>query len=135
MVKSTSYLNRWQSALLLILFFLICFGLGYPTLNRYDPPQIQGTSDSANYFNLVRTGPQDAEGHWRYRVLVPYLAKPFYWLAKSHIGSWNPISFGILIINSAFVAISAYLMIILALKLIGDYAIALLVGAILSIKF
>lgn len=126
MTKSNSYLNHWQSALLLTIFFLICFGLGYPTLNRYYPPQISGTIDSAQYFNLVKTGPQDAEGPWRYRVLVPYLAKPFYWLAKTHIESWHPISFGILIINSAFIAVSAYLLIILTLIIFGDYTIALL---------
>lgn len=126
MEKSISYLEHWQSALFLILFFLICFGLGYPTLNRYYPPQIAGTSDSAQYFNMVKTGIQDAELHWRYRVLVPYLAKPVYWLAKTHIGSWHPISFGILIINSAFVAVSAYLLIVLTLKIFGDYTIALL---------
>jgi uncharacterized membrane protein len=126
MAKSTSYLFHWQSALLLILFFLICLGLGYPTLNRYYPPQVIGTSDSGQYFNLVKAGPQGARGHWRYRVLVPYLAKPVYWLAKGHTRSWNPISFAILIINSAFVAISAYLLIILTLKIMGDYAIALL---------
>jgi uncharacterized membrane protein len=135
MKESTSYLKYWQSALLLTLFFLICLGLGYPTLNRYDPPQIQGTSDSINYYNLVRTGPQDAQGHWRYRVLVPYLAKPFYWVAKSHTGSWNPIAFSLLLVNSAFVAISAYLVIILALKLIGDYAIALLAALFYLLNF
>lgn len=126
MAKSISYLNHWQSALFLILFFLICFGLGYPTLNRYYPPQVEGTIDSARYFNLIETGSQDAERHWHNRVLVPYLAKPVYWLAKGHIGSWHPTSFAILIINSAFVAVSAYLLIILALKIIGNYAIALL---------
>jgi hypothetical protein len=135
MAKSSRYLKHWQSALLLTLFFLICIGLGYPTLNRYDPPKVQGTSDSVNYFNLIRTGPQDAEGHWRYRVLVPYLAKPFYWIAKNHIGSWNPISFGILIINSAFVAVSAYLVIILALNLMGDYGVALLAALFYLLNF
>src|SRR3989339_1886156 len=135
MAKSFGYLDHWQSALLIILFFLICFGLGYPTLNRYDPTKTQGTSDSTQYFNLVRTGPQDAEGHWRYRVLVPYLAKPFYRLAKTYIGSWNPISFAMLVVNSAFVAISAYLLIILALILIGDYAIALLSALFYLLNF
>lgn len=135
MEKSIGYLDRWQSVLLLILFFLISSGLGYPTLNRYDPPKAQGTSDSANYFNLVRTGPQDAEGHWRYRVLVPYLAKPFYWLAKTYIGSWNPISFAILVINSAFVAISAYLLIILALNITMNYAVALLSALFYLLNF
>jgi hypothetical protein len=135
MAKPISYLDHWQSALLLILFFLICFGLGYPTLNRYDPPQVQGTSDSANYFNLVRTGPQDAGGHWRYRVLVPYLAKPIYWVSQTYIGSWNHISFALLVINSAFVGISAYLLIILALNIFKDYAVALLSALFYLLNF
>jgi hypothetical protein len=126
MTKSVSYLFHWQSALFLILFFLICFGLGYPTLNRYYPPKVEGTFDSARYFNLIETGSQDAERHSHNRVLVPYLAKPVYWLAKGHIGSWHPASFAILVINSAFVAGSAYLLIILTLKIIDNYAIALL---------
>ena len=74
-------------------------------------------------------------GHWRSRVLVPYLAKPVYWLAKRHIGSWNPISFGILIINSAFVAISAYLLIIIALKIVDNYAIALVSALFYLLNF
>lgn len=126
MAKSVSYLYHWQSALFLVLFFLICFGLGYPTLNRYYPPQVDGTFDSARYFNLIETGSQDAERHSHNRVLVPYLAKPVYWLARGHIGSWHPTSFAILVINSAFVAVSAYLLVILSLNMIGNYAIALL---------
>jgi hypothetical protein len=120
------HFERWQSALLLVLFFLVCFGLGYPTLNRYYPPQIMGTNDSARYFNLIESDFQDAGRTWHNRVLVPYLAKPIYWLAKGHIGSWHPASFAILVINSIFVAVSAYLVIILALKIINNYAIALL---------
>jgi hypothetical protein len=135
MAKSIRYLEYWQSALLLIIFFFICIGLGYPTLNRYYPPQILGTSDSANYFNIVKTGPQDARAHWRYRVLVPYLAKPVYWLAKRHIGSWDAVSFAILTINSAFVAVSAYILIILALNIIGDYSIALLSALFYLLNF
>jgi hypothetical protein len=135
MAKSISYLNHWQSVLLLILFFLICLGLGYPTLNRYNPSQIEGTIDTAQYFNLVTAGPQDLAGHWRFRVLVPYLAKPIYWLANGRSGSWNPISFAILIINSTFVAVSAYLLITLALKIVDNYAIAIVSALFYLLNF
>ena len=61
-----------RNALLLgVLFFLICFGLGYPILNRYDPGTIGGTSDAAGYCAEV-TGPLSIAS---YRPLVPTLAK------------------------------------------------------------
>ena len=41
-------------------FFLICLGLGYPTLNRYDPRK--ALSDSARYAKLVTDGPRQVEG-------------------------------------------------------------------------
>src|SRR5580704_13984603 len=70
------------------MFFLVCLGLGYPTLNRYDPTKTVGMSDALQYSRLVVDGPQAAEGHWRYRVLVPFLAKPIYRLTAGRIGSW-----------------------------------------------
>ena len=42
-----------RRALLWLLFFLICTGLGYPALNRYDPAKIEGTSDVAEYREIV----------------------------------------------------------------------------------
>src|SRR5215831_12700960 len=81
-------------------FFMICFGLGYSTLNRYDPTQAQGLTDSQQYFRMVVDGARTAEYHLRYRVLVPYLAKPIYHAAMGHIGNWNPVSFSMLVINS-----------------------------------
>src|ERR1700688_4115983 len=72
-------------ALLFCVFFLIACGLGYPILNRFDPRQTPGLSDVKIYASLVTgtatgTASPDA-GHIRFRVLVPWLAKPFYRLA------------------------------------------------------
>lgn len=111
------------------LFFLICFSLGYPTLNCYDP-RIAGNTDSVQYYKLVTGSPQDAAGHWRYRVLVPYLAKPFYWLAKGRVGTWDPVFFGLLVVNASFCATSALLLVVLGHRMFSDYAVALL-GALL----
>jgi hypothetical protein len=35
------------------LFFTICFGLGYPTLRRYDPRMTEGLSDASKYYAIV----------------------------------------------------------------------------------
>ena len=111
------------------LFFLICFGLGYPTLNRYDPRK-SGNPDAIEYYQLVEGNPQAVPEYSRYRVLVPYLAKPFYWLAKGHVGIWNPVFFGLLVANSIFSATSACLLVIIGHRSLKNYSTALL-GALL----
>ena len=87
------------------LFVLICLSLGYPTLNRYAPDtsanpieqQWSSLADTIYYSSLVEKGfMEEPDSHWRYRVLVPYVAKPFYLLSKGNIGSWNPIFFGLM---------------------------------------
>lgn len=81
MKKSTIWL-AW-----FLLLFLVSFGLGYPVLNRYSPPSTLGLSDSLQYYRLVEQGPQAAIGHWRYRILVPFLAKPIYWAVRGRLGT------------------------------------------------
>jgi hypothetical protein len=103
-VRKTVALSAWGT-----LLFLICFGLGYPTLNRYDPTSVHGLLDSLQYYRLIQYGPEAATGHWKYRVLVPFLAKPIYWISRGHLGSWNPVAFALLIVNSIFCAASAFL--------------------------
>jgi hypothetical protein len=115
-----------QKVILWSLFFLICMGLGYPTLNRYDPRSVPGLSDSIGYYSLVTgTGLAGDEAH---RILVPYLAKPIYWMANGHLHTWNPVLFALLVVNSFFVATTAYLLVSIGRRLIGDNAIALLSG-------
>src|SRR2546427_13198799 len=117
------------------LFFLICFGLGYPSLNRYDPRLVPGLSDSNEYYELVGSTPQAATGHFRYRVLIPYLAKPFYWLAKGQVGTWNPVFFGFLVANAMFTATSACMLVFLGYTAVGDYAVALLGAMLYLVNF
>jgi len=116
-----------RNALLVgVLFFLICFGLGYPILNRYDPGTIGGTSDAAGYCNEV-TGPLSIAS---YRPLVPALAKPFYWMAKGRIASWNPALFGMLMTTSLLTAGTAVVIIAIGLRCSLSYVTSL-VGAML----
>lgn len=129
-------------SLLWVLFFLICLGLGYPILNRYDPGKVTGTSDVDQYRNIVigQKSQRVAEGTGvlarlgqqenYYRVLVPYVAKPFYWLARGHVESWDPALFGLLVANSIFTATAACVLIAIACQLGIGYPTALL-GAFL----
>jgi hypothetical protein len=129
-------------ALLFCVFFLIACGLGYPVLNRFDPRQTPGLSDVKIYASLVTgtatgTASSDA-GHVRFRVLVPWLAKPFYRLAQGRFASWDPVMFGLLAADSLFVAGTAVFIVILGVSLgaslgnrqMGSSAVGL-VGALL----
>ena len=107
-----------------LLLFVVCFGLGYPTLNRYTPPATHGLSDSLQYYRLVEQGPQAAFGHWKYRILVPFLAKPIYWIASGRLRSWNPTSFALLVVNSGFCAAAATLLSRLVFRLYQNSVIA-----------
>lgn len=113
-----------RRVLLWSLFFLICMGLGYPTLNRYDPQKVPGLYDSVGYASLV-TGTNQA-GDEAHRVLVPYLAKPIYWLAKDRLKSWDPVFFALLAANSFFIATTALFLVVIGDRIAGNHAIALL---------
>jgi len=120
---------------LLCLFFLIAWGLGYPTLNRYDPRQTPGLSDVRSYAALV-TGTSTLEtGHMRFRVLIPWIARPFYHLAKGEFGSWNPVMFGLLVANSLFVAATALLIVLLGTRQLDRYAVSLVASLLYLLNF
>jgi uncharacterized membrane protein len=120
-------------ALLFFIFFFIACGLGYPILNRFDPRQTPGLSDVTTYAALV-TGNTTFDApdmrFRRFRVLVPWLAKPFYLLARGHVASWNPVMFGLLVADSLFVAATALLTAIIGIRTLGSFTIGL-VGAML----
>jgi hypothetical protein len=119
--------------LLFCIFFLIAGGLGYPILNRFDPRQTPGLSDVKTYAALVTgTAGVDAEDmrYRRFRVLVPWLAKPFYWLARGRSSTWDPVMFGLLGADSLFVAGTAVLIVMLGNRKLGSSAVGL-VGALL----
>jgi hypothetical protein len=116
--------RRW---LLFVLFFCICLGLGYPSLNRVDWRQAPGgLTDVVTYANLVTTPPTpDPDQHMQFRILVPYLARPIYHLAKGRIGTWDPIMFGLLVVNSFFTAFTAIVLASIVCRQLGSYPVAL----------
>ena len=124
----------WTRKILLwFVLFLICFGLGYPTLNRYDPRT--SLPDSAVYAKIAMDGPGAEPGHFRFRVLIPYLARSVYSLANAHVGSWDPLLFGFLVVNSMFVASTAFLLLQIGLAHLGEYAVALVGTTLFLLNF
>jgi len=124
-IRSSGFLLLWP------LFFLICGGLGYPSLRRFDPRAIEGLRDTIKYY-AITTG-EDQSGfreNMRCRVLVPYVARPFYRFAQAYLHSWNPVFFGLLVAASIFCATTACLIVSIGVRVFGDLNLALL-GALL----
>ncbi len=113
-------------------FFLVCAGLGYPTLNRYDPGK--ANPDAAEYLKMVRSE-GDVAIHFRHRVLVPYLARPIFRAAVGRVGSWDPANFALLIVNSFFVSGTAFLLFVVVSRNVGSAHIALASSAIYLLNF
>ncbi len=121
--------------ILWLVFFFICLGLGYPTLNRYDPRKTGGLSDTETYYELAVHGPEHADPQLKYRLLIPELARPVAHAAAGHIGTWDPVFFGFLIVNSFFTASTAYLLVVVGRRFAGTEAAALLAAALYLLNF
>lgn len=115
------------------LLFLISAGLGYPTLNRYDPRV--AVPDAAIYAHIALDGPSAVSTPLRFRVLVPYMARAVFVVAKNRIGSWDPLMFSFLVVNAFFVATTAYLLFRLGRGIVPETSMALLASALYLLNF
>ncbi|HWN09272.1 MAG TPA: hypothetical protein VNO50_08400 [Pyrinomonadaceae bacterium] len=132
--------TRLQTAryflLLWSLFFLVCLGLGYPTLKRYDPRATRGLSDTIKYYAMTTGEDQSSfRDVFRRRVLVPTVARPFYWFALRLPGTWDPGFFGLLVANSIFCAATACLVVSIGTKLLNDLSVSLLGATLYLLSF
>ena len=127
--------NVTREVILWLMLFFICLGLGYPTLNRYDPRSTGGLSDTQAYYDLVTSGSDSVFGHMRFRVLVPLLARPLYLAAKGRTGTWEPVFLGFLIVNAFFTATTAWLLVVVGRRLVRTEAVALLAAALYLLNF
>jgi hypothetical protein len=123
----TAPVPRSRLVLLFLLFFFICCGLGYSGLNRIDWRKAPGgLSDLQTYAAMVTTPPTgDLDNHMQFRVLVPYLARPIYRIAQNHVGTWDPIMFSLLMVNSFFVSLTVLLLLLVVYRQLGSYSVAL----------
>jgi hypothetical protein len=124
-----------RKMLLWVVFFLICLGLGYPTLNRYDPRNAGGLRDSQVYYQSVLRTPEPGSSHMEFRVLVPWLARPVHHIAEGHIGTWDAVSLGLLVVNAFFVATTAYLLVAIGGLLVWNDSVALLAASLYLLNF
>lgn len=120
--------------LLFFLFFLICCGLGYPTLKRYDPRVPGNNPDSADYYAIV-TGEVQPTNFRSYRVLVPLAARPLYRVTNGRVGQWDPVFFSLLVINSVFTAATALLLVSIGHRVTGEHVTGLLGATIHLLNF
>ena len=117
------------------LFFLIAFGLGYPTLNRYDPRTVPGLVDVKSYSAMVTGAPVPGHEHVRFRVLVPWVARAFYRVANGRVHTWDPVMFGLLSSDSLFVAATALLIVVLGIRQLGSYPVSLVASLLYLVNF
>jgi uncharacterized membrane protein len=118
------------------LFFAICFGLGYPTLRRYDPRLTEGLSDTSKYYAIITGADQsNFKEMFRCRVLVPYVGRPFYWFAQTYLHTWNPGFFGLLMSSALFCATTACLVVSIGNRLLNDLGTALLGATLYLLSF
>jgi len=67
--------------------------------------------------------------------LVPYVAKPFYLIARGRVATWDPVFFGLLVANSIFCAWSATLLVSVAARWKVKPAVALLAGCLYLMNY
>ena len=118
-----------------LVLFLMCFGLGYPTLNRYDTRTTGGLSDTESYYKLAVNGPHGSDDQLQYRMLIPLMTRPVTALTRGHIGTWDPVFLGFLVVNSFFVASTAWLTVVIATALGFTETIGLLAAALYLLNF
>lgn len=129
-----------QKTVLWFLFVLICGGLGYPTVNRYDPRQAGGVSDSAEYYSLI-VSPDWASGTSldfevpRPRILVPLVARVINSIVEGHTRPVDPVLLSLLIANAMFCATAALILIELGARVTGNYTVALLAATLYLLNF
>jgi hypothetical protein len=130
-------ISRSRLALLYLLFFVICCGLGYPSLNRVDWRAGEGgLNDVRGYVAMVEAPPVEQETtHTAFRVLLPYMARPIYRLAKGHIGTWDPVMFSLLAVDALFVAGTALVLLMVVDGLVVSYAVGLGAALLYMLNF
>lgn len=105
---------------LFFMFMTICFSLGYPILNRYDPRTIEAVGcDATEYYRMAQFKYDEAGAPFRFRVLIPTLAGLVFPIASRFCrhSSWNPIFLSLLCVNAFFLSCAALLLLFLALHL------------------
>lgn len=126
-----------RTLLLWSLFFLICLGLGYPALKRYNPRTTEGLSDTIIYYQMIEGVPsaRARADIFRCRVLLPYIARLIYIPLRARLHSVDPAVLALLIAASLFCAMTATLLASIGESVTGESAVALLASTLYLLNF
>ncbi len=93
-------------------------------------------SDTWKYY-AITTGADTSpfKEMFRCRVLVPYVARPFYWFAQRYLPAWNAGFFGLLMANALFCATTACLIVSIGKTVLGDPGTAFFGAALYLLSF
>ena len=93
-------------------------------------------SDASKYYAIV-TGADTSNFKelFRCRLLVPYVARPFYWFALTYLYTLNPAFFGLLMANALFCATTACFVVSIGNRLLNDLPTALLGATLYLLSF
>ena len=136
---SRSNLNILVDILLVGIFFLICLGLGYAVLNRFDPAILSALDDVKLYGDMIKNevsiwNQEIDNSVIRNRFLVPFLAKLIYFNLPS-IGSFNMINFSLLVVNSFFTALSTLLILKMSFRITKNYEYSIISSIFFLLNF
>lgn len=93
-------------------------------------------SDVPKYYAITTGADTSAfKEMFRCRVLVPYVARPFYWFAQRYLPNWNAGLFGLLMANALFCATTACLIVSIGKKVLDDTATALFGATLYLLSF
>ena len=117
-------------------FFLVCLGLGYPSVRRFDPRQSPGLSDTIKYYAMT-TGEDESGFRYRFRcrVLVPYVARPFYLLIRARLQDPGAGFLALLISTAIFCATTCCLIVTLGNRAFADQLVGVLGATIYLLNF
>jgi hypothetical protein len=122
------WIIRWS------LFFLICLGLGYAAVQRYDPGHTAGLSDANAYYRMVAGEPIERR-EMRFRILVPYVARVFQPLTSQLVAPPRSIYLALLIANAIFLATAGCLIIAIGLRIGANDGTATLAATLYLLNF
>lgn len=100
-----------------LLFLILCFGLGYQGINRYDVRTSSGMGDVRVYYQMTEYGAGWQEPIWLHRALIPSLARPIFLALKGRTLHWNAVYLSLHLWNSFFCSLTALLVYLLGCRL------------------
>ena len=124
-----------RAAILFSAFFAASIGLGYGSLARFRAPEVPGLHDAGRYALMVREGIGRGDEPWRFRVLVPALARPIFLSLDGRTGSWAPEAAALLIVNAALSAGTALAIVVLSAAAAGSWDAGLAAGLLYLLTF